>query len=75
MPNRRQAIIWINADPINWRIYAALVGDALNTLSGGTTKRSVLVFIVNLNLTKLLMNTILYGVVAGKLVLIQINIT
>ena len=23
-PNRRQAIIWTNADPIHWRIYAAL---------------------------------------------------
>ena len=23
-PNRRQAIIWTNADPIQWRIYAAL---------------------------------------------------
>ena len=22
-PNRRQAIIWTNADPIQWRIYAA----------------------------------------------------
>ena len=28
-PNRRQAIIWTNADLINWRIYAALVGDEL----------------------------------------------
>ena len=27
---RRQAIIWINADLIHWRIYAALGGD-LNT--------------------------------------------
>ena len=26
---RRQAIIWINADPIHWRIYAALGGDEL----------------------------------------------
>ena len=25
-PHRRQAIIWTNADPINWRIYAALGG-------------------------------------------------
>ena len=25
-PNRRQAIIWTNADPINWLIYAALGG-------------------------------------------------
>ena len=22
-PNRRQAIIWTNTDPIHWRIYAA----------------------------------------------------
>ena len=28
--NRRQANIWINADPIYWRIYAALGGDELN---------------------------------------------
>ena len=26
---RRQAIIWTNADPIHWRIYAALGGDEL----------------------------------------------
>ena len=26
-PNRRQAIIWTNADPIHWIIYAALGGD------------------------------------------------
>ena len=29
MPNMRQAIIWTNADPIYWRIYAALGGDEL----------------------------------------------
>ena len=28
---RRQAIIWTNANPINWRIYAALGGDELTT--------------------------------------------
>ena len=28
--NRRQAIIWTNADPIYWRIYAALGGDELD---------------------------------------------
>ena len=28
-PNRRQAIIWTNVDPIHWRIYAALRGDEL----------------------------------------------
>ena len=27
--NRRHAIIWTNADPIHWRIYAALGGDEL----------------------------------------------
>ena len=26
---RRQAIIWTDADPIHWRIYAALGGDEL----------------------------------------------
>ena len=25
-PNRRQAIIWINADPNDWRIYVAYGG-------------------------------------------------
>ena len=30
--NRRQAIIWANADPVHWRIYAALGGDELNDL-------------------------------------------
>ena len=28
-PNRRQAIIWTNADPVHWCIYAALGWDAL----------------------------------------------
>ena len=28
-PSRRQAIIWTSAEPIYWRIYAALVGDEL----------------------------------------------
>ena len=28
-PDRRQAIIWTNAYPIHWRIYAALEGDEL----------------------------------------------
>ena len=27
VPNRRQAIIWTNADPVYRRIYAALGGD------------------------------------------------
>ena len=26
-PNRRQVIIWTNADPIHWRVYAAPGGD------------------------------------------------
>ena len=30
MPNRRQAIIWTNADPIYWRMNAALGRDELN---------------------------------------------
>ena len=30
-PNKRQAIIWTNADPINWRIYATL-GDELTQM-------------------------------------------
>ena len=32
MPNRRQATIWTNADPINWRIYATLGGDELTQM-------------------------------------------
>ena len=39
-PNRRQAIIWTNADPIYWRIYAALRGDEFMLVSG-------LIYIVN----------------------------
>ena len=31
-PNRRQAIIWTNADIIHWRIYTALGGDELNQI-------------------------------------------
>ena len=27
--NRRQAIIWTNADPVHWHVYAALGGDEL----------------------------------------------
>ena len=29
VPNRQQAIIWTNVDPIHWRIYMALGGDEL----------------------------------------------
>ena len=35
VPNRRQAIIWTNADPIQWRIYAAMGGDELKKSSKG----------------------------------------
>ena len=28
-PNKRQAIIWTNDDPVHWRINAALGGDEL----------------------------------------------
>ena len=31
-PTRRQAIIWTNADPIHWHIYAALGGDELTLI-------------------------------------------
>ena len=34
-PNRRQAIIWTNADPIHWRIYVSLGGDELTKESNG----------------------------------------
>ena len=40
-PNRRQAIIWTNADPIHWRIYAVLGGDELTALN-------LLMFVINL---------------------------
>ena len=30
-PNRRRAITWSNAEPVGWRISAALRGDELNT--------------------------------------------
>ena len=32
-PNRWQAIIWTNADPIYWRIYATLGGGELIEIS------------------------------------------
>ena len=32
MANRRQAIIWTNADPVHWRIYTALEVDDLTAL-------------------------------------------
>ena len=34
VPNRWQTIIWTNADPIPWRIYAAHVGDKLMAFEG-----------------------------------------
>ena len=37
-PNRRQAIIWTNADSIHWRIYAALGWDELTHLSKSKVK-------------------------------------
>ena len=40
-PNRRQAIIWTNADPIHWRIYAALGGDELSIRMRHTGNQSV----------------------------------
>ena len=39
MPNRQQAIIWTNADPIHWRIYVALVGDELSNIIQGFQNR------------------------------------
>ena len=40
MPNRRQAIIWINADLIHWCIYAPLGGDELNGLLSLISRKS-----------------------------------
>ena len=37
----RQAIIWSNADPIHWRIYAALAGDELTTPFSRLTCRRI----------------------------------
>ena len=31
-PNRRQAIIWTNADLVPWRFYVALGGDELKNI-------------------------------------------
>ena len=31
--NKRQAIIWTNADPVHWHLYTALGGDELSPLS------------------------------------------
>ena len=31
-PNRRHTIIWTNADPVHWCIYAALRGDKLKLI-------------------------------------------
>ena len=36
--NRQQAIIWANADPIYWCIYAAVVGDKLMELQLRVTR-------------------------------------
>ena len=30
VPNRRKGIIWTNADPVRWHIFAALGGDGVN---------------------------------------------
>ena len=39
LPIRRQAIIWTNADQINWRIYAAPgVGVGVGVEGGGRRK-------------------------------------
>ena len=48
MQSRRQAIIWINAGPIQWRIYAVLGGDGLMFTSGchGLSWLSWLVMVV-----------------------------
>ena len=40
--NRRQAIIWTNANPIHWRIYAALEGDVLKSEHNWSTSENPL---------------------------------
>ena len=40
MSNRRQAIIWTNADTIDWRINAALGGDESNQNSYSVSQMS-----------------------------------
>ena len=37
-PNRRQAIIWTNTDPIHWRKYVELVGDELTGIYGSQSR-------------------------------------
>ena len=46
-PNRRQAIIWTNADPIHWRIYAALGRDGLTLELTGRLLTEFLIFFLN----------------------------
>ena len=48
-PNRRLAIIWTNANPIHWRIYAALGGDELNAQYRDLSNSSVLVEVLSDN--------------------------
>ena len=44
-PNRRQAIIWTNADSINWRIYVALGGDELRLADHSYKAQTACIFL------------------------------
>ena len=54
-PNRRQAIIWTNAQPIHGRIYAALGGDELiypcNTNPASLVDQHFNTVVVSMNLS------------------------
>ena len=63
MPNRRQVVIWINADPIHWRIYAALGRDELIGPMG-TNFSEILIEIYTFSLKKIHMKK--YQNIVGK---------
>ena len=43
VPNRRQAITWINADPVHQRIYMVLGGDELRLFEQGLIEHIIFV--------------------------------
>ena len=46
MPNKRQAIMWTNADPFHWRTYGVLGGYELSKISQTfQTVRSGVIFV------------------------------
>ena len=43
-PNKWQAIIWTNADPIHWSVYVAQGGDELTHLTLGCAEAMIQVY-------------------------------